>query len=83
MTFGDSLVKKVASGRRSLRFSSKKDKNKVTKKELVPLVEGPAETKMEESEEEEEVHEEVAEAYVLPDIPHIPLSGKITLTFLY
>lgn len=82
MTFGDSLVKKVASTRRSMRFNPKKDKNKGTKKELVPVVEGPVETKMEEI-EEEEVHEEVAETYVLPDIPHTPLSGKITLTFLY
>lgn len=80
--FGDSLVKKVVSSRRSLRFASKKDKNKGTKNELVPLTGGPAETKREEM-EEEEVQEEVAEAYVLPDIPLIPLSGKITLTFLY
>ncbi|XP_056915309.1 exocyst complex component 3-like protein 4 isoform X1 [Takifugu flavidus] len=75
-SIGDTLMKKVASGRRSLRFSSKKDKNKGTKQELVPVVEGPVEKKTKESEDEEEekVPEEVEEAYVLPDIPHIPLS---------
>lgn len=77
-------MKKMASGRRSLRFSSKKDKNKDTKQELVPVSEGPVEKKTKESEEEEEeVPEEVEEAYVLPELPHIPLSGKITLTLLY
>lgn len=77
-------MKKVASGRRSLRFSSKKDKNKGTKQELVPVVEGPVEKKTKESEDEEEekVPEEVEEAYVLPDIPHIPLSGKVPLALL-
>lgn len=79
-------MKKMASGRRSLKFSSKKDKNKGTKQEPVPLSEGPVEKKMEESEDEEEeqekVPEEVEEAYVLPDIPHMPLSGKTTPALL-
>lgn len=78
-------MKKVASGRRSLRFSSKKDKNKSPKQELVPVSEGPVEKKTKESkdEEEEKVPEEVEEAYVLPDLPHTPLSGTITLTLRY
>lgn len=79
-SIGDTLMKKVASGRRSL-FNSK---IKSPKQELVPVVEGPVEKRTKESEEEEEeekVPEEVEEAYVLPDLPHIPLSGKITLLY--
>lgn len=79
----DTLLKRVASGRRSLRSNAKKDKIKSPKQELVPVVEGPVEKRTKESEEEEEekVPEEVEEAYVLPDLPHIPLSGKITLLY--
>lgn len=61
-------------GRRSLRL--KKEKNKESKQE--PLGEGSPQKKLEEVEEKEvEVQqEEVEEAYVVPDIPDIPLSGK-------
>lgn len=70
--FGDSLMKKMASGRHSLRFSSKKKSLKL--EALVPVFEGSAEEKTDEREEEEE--EEVEEEYVLPAIPDVPLSGK-------
>lgn len=69
--FGDSLMKKMASGRHSLRFSSKKKSLKL--EALVPVFEGSAEEKTDEREEEEE---EVEEEYVLPAIPDVPLSGK-------
>lgn len=65
---GDSLMKKMASGRRSLRFSSKKEKN-WKQDALVPVSEGSVEEK---KEEEKEVEEE----YVLPALPDVPLSGK-------
>lgn len=76
--FGESLIKKVASSRRSLRSSAKKDKNKSSKQKLLfPVSEATAEEKKEEKEEEEvEVElEEIEEAYMLPEIPHTPLSG--------
>ncbi|XP_028420976.1 exocyst complex component 3-like protein 4 [Perca flavescens] len=70
--FGDSLMKKGASIRRSLKFK------KAIKLEAATLVsEGPLEERkeeLEEEEEEEEVWEELEESYTLPEIPHTPLS---------
>lgn len=74
--FGESLMKKVASGRRSLKLVTKKDKNKSCKQEpLVPVSEASAEEKKGEKEEEVVELEEIEEAYELPEIPHTPLSG--------
>ncbi|XP_034418715.1 exocyst complex component 3-like protein 4 isoform X2 [Cyclopterus lumpus] len=81
--FGDSLLKRGASIRRSLKFSNKKDK--ACRQEAPDSVsEGPAEErkeqKAEKEEEEEEVEveveteEEMEEAYMLPVLPHTPLS---------
>lgn len=81
--FGDSLMKKGASIRRSLRLGSKKDKDKdkTCKQEpLGPVLEGSAEEKKEEKEEEDVVWEEIEEAYTLPEIPHTPLSGSVSIT---
>ncbi|XP_034715017.1 exocyst complex component 3-like protein 4 [Etheostoma cragini] len=68
--FGDSIMKKGASFRRSLKFK------KSNKPEAVVLVsEGSLEERKEEKEEEEEeVLEELDELYTLPEIPHTPLS---------
>lgn len=75
--FGDSLMKKVASSRRSLKFAIKKDKNKgPTQEPLVPVSEVSAEEKKEAKEKEVVELEEIKEAYTLPEIPHTPLSGN-------
>lgn len=64
------------SSRRSLRFSSKKDKDhdKVAKKEL--LISEAAAAAAEKKEEEELA--EIDELYTLPELPHTPLSGTDT-----
>ncbi|XP_042356662.1 LOW QUALITY PROTEIN: exocyst complex component 3-like protein 4 [Plectropomus leopardus] len=69
---GESLIKRGASIRRSLKFG----KNKPGKQEpLVPVSEGSTEERKEDKEEEEEeVWEEMEELYTLPEIPHTPLS---------
>ncbi|KAL6105937.1 exoc3l4 [Pungitius sinensis] len=74
--FGDSLMKRGASIRRSLGFRSKKDKS--GRPEAL-VSKGPAFDKMEPKEEEEEkedeeVYKELEESYTLPEIPHTPLS---------
>ncbi|XP_068574097.1 exocyst complex component 3-like protein 4 isoform X2 [Cebidichthys violaceus] len=73
--FGDSLVKRGASIRRSLKFGSKKDKS-CRPEALVSVSENPAEERKEhkEEEEEEEACEEMEESYTLQEIPHAPLS---------
>ncbi|XP_049451740.1 exocyst complex component 3-like protein 4 isoform X2 [Epinephelus fuscoguttatus] len=72
--FGDSLIKKGASIRRSLTFR----KNRSTRGQLITVSEGSAEDRKEERQEEEEegeeVKEEMEESYTLPEIPHTPLS---------
>lgn len=69
--------------RRSLRFGTKKDKDKNGKQEsLIPVAEHVLEEKEEEKEEEEVVLEEVEEAYTLPEMPHTPLSGRIPTELL-
>ncbi|XP_074517111.1 exocyst complex component 3-like protein 4 isoform X1 [Sebastes fasciatus] len=70
--FGDSIMKRGASLRRSLKFVTKKDKTGT----LVPVSEGAAEETKEEKEEEEVavVWEEMEESYTMPEIPHTPLS---------
>ncbi|XP_056283283.1 exocyst complex component 3-like protein 4 isoform X2 [Pseudoliparis swirei] len=75
MSFGDSLLKRGASIRRNLTFSNKKDKT--GRQEAMGYVsEGPAEEGKEQKEEveEEAEEEEMEEAYMLPDLPHTPLS---------
>lgn len=79
--FGDSLLQRGESIRRSLKFS-KRNKDKNGNKELVTVAEGLKEEKEVVEEEEEvleEVEEEVEEAYTLPEIPHTPLSGTVAL----
>ncbi|XP_061599984.1 exocyst complex component 3-like protein 4 [Cololabis saira] len=76
---GESLMKKGASLRRSLRFPSKKDSNRARRQEPVQAVsqnsvEKVEETKEEEEEEEEEEQEEIEELYALPELPDTPLS---------
>ncbi|XP_029316652.1 exocyst complex component 3-like protein 4 isoform X2 [Cottoperca gobio] len=76
--FGDSLMKRGASIRRSLKFGGKKDKSG-RQELLVPVSEGSAEERkeekeMDEEEEEEAVWEEMDESYTLPEIPNTPLS---------
>lgn len=73
----DSLLKKGASIRRSLRFSSKKGKRQDAS--LAAQGEAKEEDEHEEEEEddeEEEAWEEMDEAYTLPELPHVPLSGE-------
>ncbi|XP_019133379.2 exocyst complex component 3-like protein 4 [Larimichthys crocea] len=72
---GATLLQRGADIRRSLRFGTKKDKDKNGKQEsLIPVAEHVLEEKEEEKEEEEVVLEEVEEAYTLPEMPHTPLS---------
>ncbi|XP_049595936.1 exocyst complex component 3-like protein 4 isoform X2 [Syngnathus scovelli] len=66
----DSLLKKGASIRRSLRFSSKKDK----RQDAFLAVQEEAVAKEENEEEEEETCEEMEETYTLPELPPVPLS---------
>ncbi|XP_041810453.1 exocyst complex component 3-like protein 4 [Chelmon rostratus] len=73
--FGNSALTRAQSIRRSLKLATKKDKGKSARVEpLVPVSEGSVEEKKEDKEEEEEVLEEIEEAYILPEIPHTPLS---------
>lgn len=69
----DSLLKKGASIRRSLRFNSKKDNDKAGRQDL-PVSEVLPETTEVKEKEEEQVLEEIEELYMLPEIPHTPLS---------
>ncbi|KAE8290329.1 hypothetical protein D5F01_LYC12051 [Larimichthys crocea] len=72
---GATLLQRGADIRRSLRFGTKKDKDKNGKQDsLIPVAEHVLEEKEEEKEEEEVVWEEVEEAYTLPEMPHTPLS---------
>ncbi|KAI3367095.1 hypothetical protein L3Q82_008160 [Scortum barcoo] len=87
-SFSDSIIKRGASFRRSLKFS-KKDKDKPCDKEPLSAVpEGSAEEKKEEKEEEQEeeeeayLREEMEEAYTLPELPHTPLSGTRFCTLI-
>lgn len=82
--FGDSFIRRVAYGRRSLRFSGKKDKSKGCKEEPQSEASSGKEKKEQNEEEEEEVvkPEEIEEAYTLPELPHTPLSGTVTPTGL-
>ena len=66
--FTDTLKKKVASGRHSLRLGKKEKRSK-----LEALVEGSVEEKRDQRKEEEEVEQD----YLLPAIPDVPLSGRI------
>lgn len=70
------------SSRRSLRFSSKKDKDhdKVAKKELLISEAAAAAEKIvkEQEKKEEEELAEIDELYTLPELPHTPLSGTDT-----
>lgn len=78
---GNSALTRAQSIRRSLKLATKKDKGKSARVEpLVPVSEGSVEEKKEDKEEEEEVLEEIEEAYILPEIPHTPLSGTDALT---
>lgn len=76
--FGDSIIKRGASIRRSLRSTLKKDKDKTGKNEpLGSVTEGPVvEDNKEEIEEVkgEEFETEMEETYTLPELPHTPLS---------
>ncbi|XP_070698445.1 exocyst complex component 3-like protein 4 [Pempheris klunzingeri] len=69
----DTIMRKGASFRQSLRLGSNK-KNKTCREEALVLSEEKKEGKEEEEEEEEEVCEEVEESYTLPELPHTPLS---------
>lgn len=80
--FGDSLMKRGASIRRSLKLGTKKDKT-CKQEPLGPVSEGSVEEKEEKEEEEEVVWEEVEEAYTLPEIPQTPLSGTVSLICVF
>ncbi|XP_054653562.1 exocyst complex component 3-like protein 4 [Dunckerocampus dactyliophorus] len=70
----DSLLKKGASIRRSLKFASWKDKKQEA---FVGVQEGASKEEVKENVEEEEVEEvweEMEETYTLPELPHTPLS---------
>ncbi|XP_073339797.1 exocyst complex component 3-like protein 4 [Pagrus major] len=73
--FGDSLLQRGESIRRSLKLG-KKSKDKNCNRELVTVSEGSVEEKEVDKVEEEVVvvEEEIEEAYTLPEIPHTPLS---------
>lgn len=78
---GASIMQRMASGRRSLGFGKKKEKNKNFQddptdatKTLATEQEHDKEVVKEEIEEVEE-EEELDEAYTLPEIPHTPISG--------
>ncbi|XP_077477097.1 exocyst complex component 3-like protein 4 isoform X2 [Stigmatopora argus] len=66
----DSFLKKRASIRNSLRFSSKKEK----RQDAVCEAEEEGKAEGEEEEEVEEAWTEMEEAYMLAELPHIPLS---------
>lgn len=74
-----SFIERMASGRRSLGFGTKKEKNKNHKQDpLFPVTEISGTENNEDKEEElDEVEEmeEMEEAYTLPEIPQTPLSG--------
>ncbi|KAM9842135.1 exocyst complex component 3-like protein 4 [Aulostomus maculatus] len=76
--FGDSLLKRGQFISRSLKFGTKKDKEKTSRQEpFLPATEGSVEDReeMKKKEEEEEVVVwEEMETYTLPDLPHTPLS---------
>ncbi|KAM4625531.1 exocyst complex component 3-like protein 4 isoform 1-T3 [Polymixia lowei] len=68
--FGDSLMKKGASLRRSLRDWSKVNQKTPKQESLIPV----SEVTVEEKKEEEIEWEEIEESYTLPEIPPTPLS---------
>lgn len=74
-----SITERMASGRRSLGFGTKKEKNKNCKQDaLLPIIKVSGTKNNEDKEGEvDEVAEmeEIEEAYTLPEIPHAPLSG--------
>lgn len=84
---GASIIKRMQSGRRSLGFGTKKEKNKNFKHD--PAGTDATETSATEQKEydeesvvEEEEEEELDEAYTLPDIPHTPISGWVVVVSL-
>lgn len=81
-----SIIERMASGRRSLGFGTKKEKNKNHKQDLLSPVTEVSGTENNEDKEEEadevEEMEEVEEAYTLPEIPHTPLSGTTASPFV-
>lgn len=83
---GSSLITRMASGRRSLGFGTKKEKNKNWKQDqLCPVTEVSGTKQMEDKGEEVEgveEMEEIEEAYTLPEIPHTPLSGNTSSPFV-
>ncbi|XP_057715215.1 exocyst complex component 3-like protein 4 isoform X2 [Corythoichthys intestinalis] len=66
----DSILKKGAAIRRSLRFSSKKDK----RQDAVQEAEEEGQAEEEKEEEAEESWAKIEETYTLAELPHIPLS---------
>lgn len=76
---GESLIKRGASIRRSLKLGAKKDKPLCRQE----TVEESMEEKEEKKEEEEVVWEDIEESYTLPEIPHTPLSGTCSRVFFY
>ena len=74
-------MKKAASIRRSLRFGSKKDKEKNVKKSDNQELLMVSEVTMEEPKEEVPMWEEIGESYTLPEIPTTPLSGETETDF--
>lgn len=80
------IITRMASGRRSLGFGTKKEKNKNCRPDpLCPVTEVSGtemEDKKEEVVEKVEEMEEIEEAYTLPEIPHTPLSGTTSSPFV-
>ncbi|XP_045572795.1 exocyst complex component 3-like protein 4 isoform X3 [Salmo salar] len=74
-TIGDSLLKKGASIRRSLRFVRNKKDKTLKQEPLQSVTEITVEEKREREREREKKKEEVNESYILPEIPLIPPSG--------
>lgn len=79
---GASIIRRMQSGRRSLGFGTKKEKNKSFKRD--PAGTDATENSVTEQKEydeeavleEEQEEEELDEAYTLPEIPHTPISGS-------
>lgn len=77
-----SVLKRGASICRSLTFTTKKDKEKTSRREaFLPITKGSMELR-EELKEEKVAWEEIEETYTLPEIPHTPLSGMYICTSL-
>uniref|UniRef100_A0A4W5QDZ5 Exocyst complex component 3-like protein 4 n=1 Tax=Hucho hucho TaxID=62062 RepID=A0A4W5QDZ5_9TELE len=73
-TIGDSLLKKGASIRQSLRLVGNKEDKTLKKVTLQSLTEITVEEKSEREQEWEKKKEEINESYILPEIPLTPLS---------